>query len=138
MADDPKKPRHTLSDDAIQTRRGVGRRALLLGALGGTAALATTTGRAEAATDSDTGSSADPAGRGYTGVTDTDQGGNADRAGHGRRGGGGGGTTDSDNGNWTDAAGRGRGRGGQRTGMTDSDNGNQTDQGGYGRGRPRG
>ena len=107
--DTPKKP--TLTDEAIETRHSPSRRALLLGAVGGVAALAAG-GRAEAqgATDSDSGRNADPPGRGYSGWTD------------------------NDNGSWRDQAGHGRGRGGSYSGWTDADNGSVFDQPGYGRG----
>ncbi|HPD92521.1 MAG: hypothetical protein H6900_14925 [Rhodobacter sp.] len=134
MADETKKGRKTLTEDAITSRRGMGRRALLLGALGGGAALATAgmATRAQALTDSDSGSGADPAGQGRgTGLTDSDSGSNADQAGNGR------GTyaiTDQDSGANADPAGRGRGPGGVRTGITDTDSGSSADQAGYGRG----
>jgi hypothetical protein len=109
MSDEPKKPRQSLTDDAIKSRRGVSRRSLLLGALGG-GALASAGTAALAASDADSGSYADPAGRGRSGLTD------------------------NDNGSYADAAGRGRGAGGRRTGVTDRDNGSVQDRGGYGRG----
>ncbi|MBN8290418.1 hypothetical protein JI664_00420 [Rhodobacter sp. NTK016B] len=104
MADTPKKDRKTLKDDEIITRRGIGRRSLLLGAFGGGALVATA---ALAASDSDP---SDPAGRGYSGMTD------------------------NDDGSYADASGRGRGSGGYSTGITDSDNGSVYDQPGQGRG----
>ncbi|GAB4264540.1 MAG: hypothetical protein Kow0013_11910 [Pararhodobacter sp.] len=109
MAQDTKKPRRSLSDDAITSRRGVSRRSLLLGALGG-GALASTASIASAASDSDSGSYADPAGRGRSGLTD------------------------NDNGSYADAAGRGRGASGRYTGITDRDDGSVQDRAGYGRG----
>ena len=79
MANSPKKT--TLTDTEVQSRRGgLGRRAFLLGAFGGSTALAgcVTT----SITDSDTGRYADPAGggRGSVGLTDSDSGRYADPA----------------------------------------------------------
>ena len=58
------------------------------GAIAGGAALTVLgeTAQALQVSDSDSGSNADQAGRGYTGVTDSDTGNNSDRAGHGRGG----------------------------------------------------
>lgn len=114
MADDPQdasgKKGQTLSDDQIVSRRGPNRRTLLLGAFGGVAIAAASGSEAHAATDRDTGRSADPAGRGRSGLTD------------------------NDNGSFADRAGRGRGSGGRRTNITDRDNGSVFDQPGRGRG----
>ena len=107
MTDDIKKNRKSLTDDAIKTRRGVSRRAVLLGTLGAATVAGTA---AQAATDSDYGSNADPAGRGYTGYTD------------------------NDDGNWADRGGYGRGRTRRGSGITDRDDGSVYDQGGNGRG----
>lgn len=107
MTEENKKHRKTLADTSIKSRRGVSRRALLLGAVGGGAVAATA---AYAATDSDTGTYADPVGRGYTGYTD------------------------NDDGSYADAVNHGRGSGGRRSGITDADNGSVYDQAGYGRG----
>jgi hypothetical protein len=110
-ADDKKPAPPTLTDDAIETRHGPSRRALLLGAVGGVAAVAVgSQAEAQGATDRDSGRNADPAGRGYSGWTDNDNGSYRDRAGHGR------------------------GRGGRYSGWTDRDNGSVFDQAGYGRG----
>jgi len=87
-----------------------------MGATAGFGALAVITGTSAAraqVSDSDTGSSADPAGRGRTGRTDSDSGSNADRPGHGRRsssdtGGSGSNCSDSDSGSRADPGGRGR------------------------------
>lgn len=116
MADEPRddipKSLPTLTDDAIETRRGPNRRTLILGAVGGVAALSVSGGRAQAqgATDSDSGANADPPGRGYSGWTDNDDGSYRDNAGHGR------------------------GRGGNYSGWTDADNGSVYDQPNHGRG----
>lgn len=107
MSDDTRPKKKTLTDDDVSTRRGLGRRAFLLGTLGGTTALAgcvTATGY----TDSDTGRYADPAGAGRgprVGITDADTGRYADPVGRGR---GGRACTDADVGTWADPAGRGR------------------------------
>jgi hypothetical protein len=94
MSDDEPTKKGTLSDKDITTRSSLGRRAFISTAVGGAAALATT--QAQAQTDSDTGTFADPVGGGRSGggsgVTDSDSGASADPAGNGR-GGGGGGTT---------------------------------------------
>ena len=126
MTDTPRKARHPLTDDAIETRRGVSRRSLLLGTLGGGAALITGT-TALAATDTDSGRNADPAGRGYTGYSDSDGGSNADDGGHGRRRSRRASVSDSDGGSNADPAGRGY------TGRTDSDGGRNADDAGHGR-----
>jgi len=87
-------------------------------------------------TDSDTGSNADPVGRGRSSVTDSDSGSNADRAGYGRGSGGRSGLTDSDTGNNSDPVGRGRGsadRAGAGRRCSDSDSGGRADPGGSGR-----
>jgi hypothetical protein len=103
----------TLSEGEIGTRRGMGRRSFLLGAVGSTAALA---GCAGGLTDADAGQFADPAGMG--------------------RGTTGSGITDSDVGVGADPAGRGRGRVVRRvSGITDSDSGFGADPAGNGRGR---
>ena len=91
MADETKKT--TLTDGDVKTRRGIGRRTFLLGAVGGTTAIAgcvpTTTG----VTDSDLGTFADPVGNGRgtrrvvvrrTGITDSDLGVGSDPVGNGR------------------------------------------------------
>ncbi|HPD92523.1 MAG: hypothetical protein H6900_14935 [Rhodobacter sp.] len=124
MANSPKKT--TLTDTEVQSRRGgLGRRAFLLGAFGGSTALAgcVTT----SITDSDTGRYADPAGggRGSVGLTDSDSGRYADPAGRGR---GAQGITDSDTGRYADPVGRGRGRN-----CTDADGGAYADPVGRGR-----
>lgn len=118
----------TLTDTDIETRRGIGRRAFLMGTLGGTAALA---GCVETVglTDSDTGRYADPAGGGRglpRGITDSDTGRYADPAGRGI-----GRITDSDTGRYADPAGQGRGR---RRRITDADVGRYADPAGRGRG----
>ncbi len=90
-------------------------------------------------TDRDSGSYADPAGRGRggqplrTGLTDGDAGAYADPAGGGRgtyRSGFQGSVTDGDSGQWSDPAGHGRGR----SGLSDSDGGPYADPAGRGRG----
>ncbi|WP_323037346.1 hypothetical protein [Pararhodobacter sp.] len=125
MTDKPKKG--SMSDSDIQTNRGLGRRAFILGTFGGTAALAgcVSTG----ITDSDGGQWADPAGGGrggrrVSGITDSDTGYGSDPVnnGRGRRG-----ATDSDVGYGSDPVGRGR------TGRTDSDGGSNADRAGHGR-----
>jgi len=130
---DPAKPKKTtLTDDDIKTTRGVGRRAFLLGAFGGTTALAgcVSTG----ITDADAGPHADPAGMGrggvrrVSGITDRDTGYGADPAGNGR-GRRGGGITDTDSGRFADPVGLGRGR----RACTDSDLGAYADPVGRGR-----
>ncbi|MEI8255599.1 MAG: hypothetical protein WCJ30_08010, partial [Deltaproteobacteria bacterium] len=94
-------------------------------------------------TDRDTGSYADPAGRGRggqplrTGLTDGDSGAYADPGGGGRgtyRSGFQGSVTDGDSGQWSDPAGHGRGR----SGLTDNDSGPYADPAGRGRGGVRG
>lgn len=113
----------TLDEDDIGTKRGMGRRSFLLGAVGSTAALA---GCASGITDADAGQFADPAGMGRgtasSGITDSDVGIGADPVGRGR-----GrmvrrvsGITDSDSGYGADPAGNGRGRVVRRS-CTDSD-----------------
>lgn len=87
MTDDIKK-KATLTDADVKSRRGIGRRTFLLGAVGGTTALAgcVTTG----ITDSDSGIYADPGGMGrgggrrVSGITDSDGGPGADPVGNGR------------------------------------------------------
>ncbi|MCU4651559.1 hypothetical protein N8I71_01870 [Roseibacterium sp. SDUM158016] len=107
MTDKPKKP--TLAESDIKSARGIGRRAFLLGTLGGTTALAACV--PTGVTDADTGAYADPVGAGrgggrpYTGVTDSDGGAYADPAGAGR---GRRSCTDSDGGYYADPVGRGR------------------------------
>ncbi|MCW1933975.1 hypothetical protein [Pararhodobacter zhoushanensis] len=110
MSDEAKSKKATLTDADIKTSRGIGRRAFLLGTLGGTTALAgcVTTG----ITDSDVGAYSDPAGGGRgtgyraSGITDSDRGYGADPAGNGR---GRRSCTDSDVGpRFTDPVGRGR------------------------------
>ncbi|MCB1407872.1 MAG: hypothetical protein KDK01_16875 [Rhodobacteraceae bacterium] len=128
MTEKPKK--NSLDDTEISTRRGFGRRAFLLGTLGGTTALA---GCVSAGiTDSDSGRYADPAGGGRgsaRGITDSDVGAFSDPVGRGR---GRSGLTDSDTGPRADPVGNGRGR--RRTGITDSDVGLGSDPVGNGRG----
>lgn len=125
------------------------------GALVGGAALTALTTRASAQiTDSDTGTYADPAGRGRgrrSGITDRDP---TDAPGRGRgtgitdrdpsdppgrgRGTSRTGITDGDVGRVADPVGNGRGRPNRRcTGVTDGDGGRYTDRAGCGRGRPR-
>ena len=110
MSDEAKSKKATLTETDIKTSRGIGRRAFLLGTLGGTTALAgcVTSG----ITDSDSGYGADPAGGGrgtryrVSGITDSDTGYGADLAGNGR---GRRSCTHSDAGPfYTDAVGRGR------------------------------
>tara|TARA_R110002124_G_scaffold65539_4_gene179220 strand:+ start:1283 stop:1795 length:513 start_codon:yes stop_codon:yes gene_type:complete len=108
MTDETGKKSKTLTEDAIKTRRGVSRRALLLGTLGA-AGVAGTAARASN-TDSDYGNNADLAGRGRSGLTD------------------------NDDGSWADQPGRGRGRSRNGSGVTDADNGSVYDQPGSGRG----
>ena len=83
MTETPKKT--TLAETDVKSRRGgLGRRAFLLGAFGGSTALAgcVTT----SITDSDTGRYADPVGRGRgRNCTDADGGAYADPVGRGRR-----------------------------------------------------
>lgn len=124
MVDDIKKKRQTLTDEAITTKRGLGRRALLLGVFGGATALAT--GTAQAVTDQDGGARADPAGqgRGNSGISNSDSGNNADPAGRGR------GITNSNSGSDEDPVGRGRGR----SGISNSNSGANADPAGRGRG----
>ena len=102
MTGTPKKT--TLAETDVKSRRGgLGRRAFLLGAFGGSTALAgcVTT----SITDSDTGRYADPAGGGRgMGITDSDSGRYADPAGRGR----GRSCTDADGGRYSDPVGRGR------------------------------
>jgi len=105
------------------------------GVVGGAALLATGTQEAEAlqVSDRDSGSNADPAGRGYTGYSDSDTGRGSDRVNHGRRGRRGGrrgiqGCTDNDRGSNADPGGRGRG-----SGYSDSDGGRNSDPAGCGR-----
>ncbi|WP_296819894.1 hypothetical protein [Brevundimonas sp.] len=146
MADDIKKKR-------------LNRRSFMATVLGGVAATGATTliaGEAQAQqrptgrSDSDSGSYADRANYGRTGITDSDPydgvgrgigsgGGGAsgltdsdpvDRGGNGR--GNGTGVTDSDSGSGSDPAGRGY------SGITESDSGSNRDRAGHGRGRPRG
>lgn len=120
MTDKPGKPKRALSDDDIKTRRGIGRRSFLLGAFGGTTALA---------------ACVETTGPYYTGLTDSDGGPYADQAGYGRGGTvRGTGWTDSDSGPNADPANFGRGPGGRYTGWTDSDSGPYADAAGYGRG----
>jgi hypothetical protein len=106
MSDDKKPAKKSLSEGEVSSRRGIGRRAFLLGTLGGTTALAgcvTATGY----TDSDAGRYADPAGagRGPSGITDADTGRYADPVGRGR---GRRACTDADLGAYSDPVGRGR------------------------------
>ena len=103
----------------------IGRRSFLTLVTGGAiafgAAATVTSGAAFAqVTDSDTGSSADPAGRGRgsSGLTDSDSGSYADTAGRGRGGSGGSGGSD-------------RAGGGSR--CSDTDTGGRADPGGRGR-----
>lgn len=129
MSDDPveKPPAPPLSDDQITTTPGLGRRRfLLLGAVGGTAALGGCAPAAQSGiTDRDNGPGADPVnfGRGPSGLTDTDTGIYADAAGYGRYGRPMrrvSGITDSDIGPGADPIGDG-GRGRPNRGCTDSD-----------------
>jgi hypothetical protein len=107
MSDKTKKS--SLTDADIKSGRAIGRRAFLLGTLGGTTALAACV-PATGITDADGGAYADPVGAGrggrtgYTGVTDSDGGRYADpvNAGRGRS------CTDSDVGGYADPVGRGR------------------------------
>lgn len=135
--DDPKAkpPAPSLSDDDIVSTPGLGRRRfLLLGAVGGTAALSGCAPVQSGLTDRDTGPGADPVGfgRGGTGLTDSDLGPGADPVGFGR------GTrmrrvsglTDSDVGLGADPVGQGRG---MRRACTDSDLGAYADPVGRGR-----
>ncbi|MEZ5752830.1 MAG: hypothetical protein R3D60_12995 [Paracoccaceae bacterium] len=148
MTDKPKKP--TLSDAEITTRRGIGRRAFLLGTLGGTTALAGCVTATTGITDSDLGAFADAVGNGRgartTGLTDRDP---SDPVGNGRgmrtsgltdrdpsdpvgngRGMRTSGLTDRDP---SDPVGNGRGVV-RRRGITDSDSGSTADPAGWGRG----
>lgn len=129
----PKAKSRTLADGDIKTGRALGRRAFILGAFGGTTALAGCV--SSGLTDADSGAYADPAGGGRgmrpAGVTDADSGRYADPAGRGR------GTprystgiTDRDTGPRADPAGGGRRRGG----VTDADTGRYADPAGRGRG----
>jgi hypothetical protein len=83
--DTPKTPAApTLTDDDIDTRPDLGRRRfLVLGAVGGTAALGGCAAGPTGITDRDSGPGADPSsyGRGTTGLTDSDTGPGADPAG---------------------------------------------------------
>jgi len=115
----------------VEIRRKISRRSFLGRVAGGAAvvggAFELMTGPAVAqVTDSDTGSNADPAGRGRgrTGVTDRDPG---DAVGNGR--GGRSGVTDNDTGSNADPAGNGRGR----RACSDSDSGTNADPVGRGR-----
>lgn len=146
------------SDDTKKTP--LNRRSFMATVLGGAAvaggASALITGQARAQqrptgnSDNDSGSYADPAGYGATGVSDSDP---YDAAGYGVGGGGGGGgyqsgLSDSDP---VDPGGNGRGQGTGLSdsdpsdsagygysGMTDSDSGSNADAPGHGRGNPRG
>ncbi len=107
MADKPKKA--TLAESDIKSGPVVGRRAFLLGTLGGSAALAACV--PSGVTDADTGRYADPVGAGrggggrpYTGITDRDSGAYADPVNGGR----GRACTDSDLGTYADRVGQGR------------------------------
>jgi len=87
MTDDIGKKK-SLTDTAITSKRGLGRRAFILGSFGGTAALAgcVTTG----VTDADAGAYADPVGAGrgvrrISGITDSDIGYGSDPVNNGRR-----------------------------------------------------
>jgi hypothetical protein len=125
MSDDdkPAKP-PTLTDDDITTIPDPGRRRfLVLGAVGGTAALGGCAAGPTGITDTDTGPRADPSsyGRGTTGRTDSDLGPGSDPPGGGRgmrRGASG--LTDRDAGPGADPAGFGRGL---ARACTDSDTG---------------
>ncbi|HTU12912.1 MAG TPA: hypothetical protein VMG08_18630 [Allosphingosinicella sp.] len=130
----------------MKTTRKLSRRSFFM-TVAGTVAVASTVGliapgEAEAfqCSDSDSGSYADPAGRGRrcgnrgrrrTGCTDRDSGRNSDPANYGRcrttrRSG----CTDSDTGRYSDPAGNGRCR---RRSCSDSDSGRYADPGGRGR-----
>lgn len=142
-------------------KKRLNRRSFMATVLGGAAATGATgliAGEAQAQqrptgrTDSDSGSYADRANYGRTGMTDSDP---YDRSGYGIGSGGGGGggggrsgLTDSDP---VDRGGNGRGdlngftdsdsgdRAGRGySGITDSDSGSNRDRAGHGRGRPRG
>jgi hypothetical protein len=135
----------TLTDQDITTKMSVSRRSMLRG-LGtgalGIAVVGAGVKPAQAASDNDAGSNADPAGQGVTGITDNDSGNNQDRSSRGRgtgltdsnpsdlvgNGRGNSGLTDNGSGSNSDPA--GNGRGGSTTGLTDS---NPTDPGGNGR-----
>lgn len=108
MSDDTKK-KTSLNETDVKSRRGIGRRTFLLGAVGGTTAIA---------------------GCVPVGITDSDP---VDMVGMGRGGRRTTGITDSDAGFNADPAGNGRGR--RVTGITDSDLGLGADQAGNGRGR---
>lgn len=132
----------SLDDDQIEDRSRsasrLGRRTFLLGAVGGTTALAgcVSTG----ITDADTGRFADPVGGGrgtrpvrrVSGITDRDVGPGADPVGDGRGGRRRTGITDSDVGPGSDPVGGGRG-GRRRRSCTDSDLGRFADPVGRGR-----
>lgn len=106
---DKPTPKGSLSDTDIITRSSLGRRAFLSTAVGGAALLATR--QAQAATDSDTGTYADPDGSGgaegsngrYTGVSDRDYGAATDPEGEGTPTG----HSDHDEGATADASGNG-------------------------------
>jgi hypothetical protein len=129
------KPTHSLTRRSFLARvAGIGAAASML---------LPTIGRAQPeVTDGDSGSLADPPGRGrgrggyHTGITDSDSGRTADAAGSGRGRGWCEGTTDNDSGAYADPAGRGRRPpSGSRSGLTDNDSGVASDPAGNGRGR---
>ena len=130
----------------MKAGRRLSRRSFLARVVGagvGASMLVPTVARAQREiTDGDSGSLADPPGRGRgrggepTGLTDSDSGNMADPAGSGRGRGYCPGTTDSDSGPDADPAGSGRRPpSGWRSGVTDSDSGAEADPAGNGRGR---